>query len=124
MRLGGELHRKRVLHHWRHLRPRIGTGGSLDGSAWTREPTPANPPGSNVSLLAAVSCTSAASCTAVGASFYNSSPRVRTLAERWNGSSWTIQPTARPSGSIGYGLSGVCVHLLGQLHCRRRLQEA
>jgi hypothetical protein len=88
-----------------------GPGAALvehwDGSAWTREPTPANPPGSNVSLLAAVSCTSAASCTAVGASFYNSSPRVRTLAERWNGSRWTIQPTARPSRSIGYGLSGV-----------------
>lgn len=78
-----------------------------DGSAWTIEPAPANPPGSYVSILDAVSCTSAASCTAVGASLYVSSPTSRTLAERWNGSRWTIETTARPSGSIEDGLSGV-----------------
>ena len=78
-----------------------------DGSAWTIEPTPANPPGSYVSILDAVSCTSAASCTAVGASLYVSSPTSRTLAERWNGGRWTIETTARPSGSIEDGLSGV-----------------
>lgn len=67
-----------------------------DGSAWTIEPTPANPPGSNVSILDAASCTPAASCTAVGASLYVSSPTARTLAERWNGSTWTVQQTAFP----------------------------
>ena len=67
-----------------------------DGSAWTIEPAPANPPGSHVSILDAVSCTSAASCTAVGASLYVSSPTSRTLAERWNGSTWTVQQTAFP----------------------------
>src|SRR5579871_359064 len=57
-----------------------------DGSDWTIEPTPANPPGTYVSILDAVSCTSAASCTAVGASYASTSPTIRPLAERWDGS--------------------------------------
>ena len=50
-----------------------GSGAALvehwDGSAWTVEPTPANPPGSYVSILEAVSCTSPTNCTAVGGSY-------------------------------------------------------
>jgi hypothetical protein len=30
-----------------------------------------------------------------------------TLAERWNGSSWTVQTTPSPVGSYGSGLAGV-----------------
>lgn len=78
-----------------------------DGSGWTIEPTPANPPGTYVSILDAVSCTSAASCTAVGASYASTSPTIRPLAERWDGSGWTIQPTPAPSGSTGTVLAGL-----------------
>lgn len=49
--------------------------------------------------LAGVSCTSAAACTAVG------STDLGTLAERWNGRRWKIQPT--PSPASGTALSAV-----------------
>jgi len=88
-----------------------GAGAALverwDGSTWAIEPAPANPPGSYVSILRALSCTSAASCTAVGASYATTSPTVRTLAARWDGNSWTIQPTPMPSGAASAGLGGV-----------------
>ena len=44
-----------------------------------------------------VSCTAANACTAVG-SYLNGSS-TRTLAERWNGASWTVQSTPNPTGS-------------------------
>lgn len=88
-----------------------GAGAALverwNGSSWAIAPAPANPPGSYVSILRALSCTSAASCTAVGASYATTSPTVRTLAERWDGNSWTIQPTPMPPGSASAGLGGV-----------------
>ena len=69
-----------------------------DGTAWSTQP---NPPGQ---YLTGVSCTSTAACTAVGdyrvcqlgqcRPFY---VHVLTLAERWNGSGWLIQPTPNPS---------------------------
>jgi hypothetical protein len=66
-----------------------------NGTAWALQATP-SPPGP-VAWLSGVSCTSPAACTAVG-SYDTSSPRVaRTLAERWDGRQWTIQPTANPS---------------------------
>jgi hypothetical protein len=75
-----------------------------DGSTWTVQttanPNPSNPGGAT---LWGVSCTSATSCTAVGSPPYGS--HVGTLAESWNGSSWTIQTTPNPSG--GGSLSGV-----------------
>jgi hypothetical protein len=43
-----------------------------------------------------VSCSSATDCTAVG--YYNSSAESRvSLAERWNGTGWSIQPTGDPT---------------------------
>ena len=42
----------------------------------------------------AVSCTSPRACTATGTAF-GSSP---TLAERWNGKRWRIEPTPNPPG--------------------------
>lgn len=72
-----------------------------DGSAWTVQsvPAPASPEGST---FTAVSCTSATSCTAVG---QYQSPTVpnfgqfQTLAEVWDGTSWTIAATADPSAT-------------------------
>jgi hypothetical protein len=53
-----------------------------------------------------VACTSANACTAVGA--YNTSTNVPLpLAERWNGSSWTVQPTPTPPNATASVLQAV-----------------
>jgi hypothetical protein len=54
----------------------------------------AQPTGAIGAGLTGVSCTSARACTAVG---YDYGPNLGgTLAERWNGSKWSIQPTLSP----------------------------
>jgi hypothetical protein len=79
-----------------------------NGSTWTIQPVP-SPGGANDSELLAVSCPSAASCTASG-SYTTASGASAPLAERWNGSTWTIKPTPLPPGADGGVLSGVwCV---------------
>jgi|SRR5665213_1027371 len=75
-----------------------------NGTSWTMQTTP-NPSGATGSNLNAVSCSSATACTAVGY-YYSSSGQV-TLAERWNGTSWTVQTTPNPSGATYIGLYGV-----------------
>src|SRR5437764_3823913 len=65
-------------------------------SGWSIQPSP-NPPGSQGTALSAVSCDPSGSCTAVGQ--YGTGGPTLTLAERWNGSTWTIQPTPNPSGA-------------------------
>ncbi len=86
-------------------------GGSIetlaerwDGTSWTIQSTP-NPSGSNNSVLDGVSCTSPSACTAVGQ--YDSAGTNVTLAERWDGTSWTIQTTPNPGDSASSVLSGV-----------------
>ena len=78
---------------------------SWNGAGWTIEATP-NPAGATSSELGAVSCSSAAACTAVG-SYSGSGGAIMTLAETWNGTSWTIQSTQDPSGATVSMLSGV-----------------
>jgi hypothetical protein len=77
-----------------------------NGTAWTIQTTP-KPSGSTDTELNSVSCTSASACTAVG--FYQNplESLEGTLAERWNGTSWTIQSTPNPSGSSLSDLFGV-----------------
>jgi hypothetical protein len=67
------------------------------GGVWAVQPTP-NPPGAASSALNAVSCPSGSACTAVGQFAVKSGAQL-TLAERWNGSSWRIQPTPHPAPS-------------------------
>ncbi len=69
-----------------------------DGSAWTilSVPTPA---GARWSRLSGISCTSVSTCTAVG--YYSTSSAGGTLAERWDGVSWTIRPAPISSGGGG-----------------------
>jgi hypothetical protein len=50
---------------------------------------------SALTFLDGVSCTSRASCTAVGYSD-NAPPITTSLAERWNGTTWTRVPTPNP----------------------------
>lgn len=74
-----------------------------NGTRWTIRPTP-NPQGARITELDDVSCPSPRSCTAVGFSELENG-RQRTLAERWNGTRWTIQPT--PNRAARAELRGV-----------------
>jgi hypothetical protein len=76
-----------------------------NGTSWTVQTTP-NPKGATYSELDAVSCSSATACTAVG--WYEiSSGTYVTLAEVWNGTSWTVQTTSNPSGTSDSRLNAV-----------------
>jgi hypothetical protein len=75
-----------------------------NGSTWTIQATP-NPPGAARTLLTGVSCASASACTAVG--YSGTSTQTATLAERWNGTTWTIQATPNQTGQGGDNLQGV-----------------
>jgi len=75
--------------------------------------------GSVQGTLNAVSCTAPTSCTAVGS--YVRSGNTLTLAEAWNGSNWTIQPTPNPAGGtdnvlfgVSCGSSGACLAIGSQ----------
>lgn len=63
------------------------------------------PPGSTQSFLYGVSCASVASCTAVGQSIAPGTEP--TLAEHWQGSSWSIQATPNPAAATESYLAGV-----------------
>jgi hypothetical protein len=76
-----------------------------DGSNWTVQQTP-SPAGATRSFLLGVSCTSATACTAVGFSD-NSAGNQVTLAERWDGSNWTVQQTPNPASSTTSQLNEV-----------------
>jgi hypothetical protein len=78
--------------------------GATASTAWAIQPTPN--PQIKQGFLFTPSCTAADACIAVGYSTDSSSVEV-TLAEAWNGTSWSIQPTPNPSGAIGSGLEGV-----------------
>ena len=84
-------------------------GGTLaeawNGATWALQTTPTT--GSGVPTLSGVSCTSSSACIAVGTSGYGGSGRPPTLAERWNGTTWTIQTTPNPSGG-GVLAGGSC----------------
>ena len=75
-----------------------------DGTKWIVKTTPN--PGAQLNGLAAVSCTSATACTAVG-SFYSEPGPSKVLTERWNGVSWQVQETPGPEGSKKAELLGV-----------------
>jgi hypothetical protein len=76
-----------------------------DGSAWAVESTP-NTASATSSVLSAVSCASAASCTAVGYSV-DSGNRKSPLAEQWDGRSWEIQSTPGGGSTTNSVLRGV-----------------
>ncbi len=76
-----------------------------NGTAWAIQPTP-NPVGATFSSLIGASCTSGTSCSAVGTSADSSGTRA-TLAESWNGTTWTIVPSASPLRRVNDELLGV-----------------
>jgi hypothetical protein len=75
-----------------------------NGTSWSVQTTP-NPGGATSSTLNRVSCTSATACTAVGDFFSGATPA--TLAEVWNGTTWTIQSTPNASGEASNQLNGL-----------------
>jgi hypothetical protein len=77
-----------------------------NGTAWSIQPTP-DQPGSSESVLLGVSCSAASTCTAVGYYRTPGSFRRFSLAEAWNGTSWSIQPTPDQPGSSESVLLGV-----------------
>ena len=62
-----------------------------NGTAWSVQRI-AQPPAGWTPLFSGVSCTAATACTAVGDRYRQDGTRL-TLAERWNGTAWAIQPT-------------------------------
>ena len=68
-----------------------------NGTTWSLQEPPA-PTGSKGSGLLGVSCTSSTACTAVG-SYTNSSGQNVPLAEKWNGTTWSLQEPPAPTGS-------------------------
>jgi hypothetical protein len=78
-----------------------------DGTAWTVQSSPNRSSGElSTNALNAISCTSSVACTAVGFSREDNGTEV-TLAEAWNGTSWTIQNTPNPVGATYSRLQGV-----------------
>lgn len=74
-------------------------GAALASSGWSVQSTP-DPANATSTVLAGVSCTSPASCTAVGNSVDGTGVQ-EALAERWNGTIWSISldPSRAPAGS-------------------------
>jgi hypothetical protein len=76
-----------------------------NGTEWTVQSTPLEP-GATTSALIEVSCTSSTSCVAVAQ--YGSSARPHaSYAERWNGTSWSLESLPSPSGSSASWMYGV-----------------
>jgi len=70
-----------------------------NGTRWQVQATP-NPPGGQNIYLTSVACPTSSACTAFGLNLTGPGPF--TLAERWNGQGWRIQPTpAIPTFDIG-----------------------
>jgi len=85
-----------------------------NGTSWRIQPT-ANPAGAQFTYLNTVACASASACIAAG-TYASPSGAFHTLAERWDGSSWAIQPTPRLPGGAMSLLNGVtCTSATGCL---------
>jgi hypothetical protein len=76
-----------------------------NGSAWSLQTVP-NPSGATSSILNAVSCPSAAACTAVGY-YEDGTGTYLPFAVAWNGSSWAIQNTPAPTNAAAGFLNAV-----------------
>jgi hypothetical protein len=63
-----------------------------NGANWTVQASPNPPTGSNLADLTSVSCRSATACVATGSA--DTTP----FSERWNGTSWSLQPVSAFDG--------------------------
>ncbi len=80
------------------------------GSDWTAG-SGAIPAGQTSTQLVSVACTGVSGCTAAGGAWAGSIESYELdftpVAERWNGSSWSIQPVPLPAGADGAGFYAV-----------------
>jgi hypothetical protein len=76
-----------------------------NGTSWALQTT-ATPTGAQAGYLDGVSCPSASACTAVG-DYVTSAGSTAPLAERWNGTSWSVQSAPTPSGATAAFLGAV-----------------
>jgi len=76
-----------------------------NGTRWSFQPI-SNPPGSEKSVLQAVSCPTRTICTAIGTDL-TMTGGFAMFAERWNGTQWTRQPVPSPSGTTAPELHAV-----------------
>lgn len=76
-----------------------------NGAAWAVITAPV-PDGAQGSYLDGVSCPSSSTCTAVG-SYFDNSFTAQTLAESWDGSSWSVVASPTPTDSPNTALYGV-----------------
>jgi hypothetical protein len=85
-----------------------GLAESWNGTEWSTQ-TVAKPAGAKETILEGVSCNSTTSCTAVG--WFLGEKGVRTVAEHWNGTSWTIQttPSLPEGGGVGFLTRVSCI---------------
>src|SRR5207248_5326126 len=82
-----------------------GVAGAALNVGWAIQSSP-NPTGTQPNFKG-VSCTPGPACMAVGV-YTNGSGTAVTLAERWNGNSWSIKPPLNPAGakfSVLFGVS-------------------
>ena len=70
-----------------------------NGTTWSLG-SPAIPTATIDSELTGVACPSTKNCVAVGRSYVNESSAA-TLAEHWNGTSWSVVDTPNPTGVLG-----------------------
>ena len=77
-----------------------------NGTGWAEQATPTKPYSVLRRQFTAVSCTSATKCTAVGPEM-DSAPGGGPLVERWDGSSWAVQPAPMPTGRETAWFTGV-----------------
>jgi hypothetical protein len=75
-----------------------------NGTSWLTQVI-SSPAGASLSTGSDVHCISATSCTAVGS--YTSEGASHALAERWNGTTWTLDSVPPPAGSSASTLLGV-----------------
>ncbi len=73
---------------------------SWNGKRWSVSPTPRRLSATNESLFNAMSCVSAADCTAVGYFRDTITGAAHFLIEHWNGRRWNLPPASDISGSL------------------------
>jgi hypothetical protein len=78
----------------------------LSGTTWSEQSLASPPAGSAGTALVGVSCTSSTHCSGVGYS-YDALGTLTTLAEGWDGSTWSLQTTPNPVGHLGASLNGI-----------------
>jgi hypothetical protein len=82
---------------WLLSRAQATAGGARAMTPQSRMAAATNAFGINGAVLYGVSCTGRSQCTATGMASTRSGKNVKTVAERWNGTAWTLQSTPTPT---------------------------